>query len=567
MATRQIKELFNGRYFDIPKYQRGYAWDKKNVRELFDDVYESLETDSNHYIGTVVLSKHPKNPELYYVVDGQQRITTITMIFNALIHQLPTKDSEYYHRFYIEEERHRLKPLGKDKDFFLSLLSHKNVEPENKSQRLLKEAYEEIRSVVTREKDKLKLLKAMEKLEMMEFIESSEGDAIRIFQTVNDRGKPLSNMEKAKSLLIYFSNRYLDKRLDDRVNDVFGQIFEMYDDIKGLGEYLEINLISNKDFNEDNIMRYHFVSFSEEDYDATAAYVLDFLKRNLTQLRNDGRKSNFTNLGVFIEEYIESLHQFFKALKVIIKRASKHADYFRLFNLLGLSATLYPLITKLETLGILDKKLTGKKFEQFTFLDLIELIDVRVYKTKGTDPRADISRIACQLDSSWTPKQIQDWLLSYNQSKMPKETFQSYLKADVYGNRALPHIFIDISEYLEGRKYTFDELDRLARTTPTIEHILSQTPKFSPRSFGFKDQEEFIEYQHRLGNLAVLEEKINKAVQNKNPSDKVSSYDRSAFKVAKVMSSRIAKNKQFTKNDIEQRTEELTDYCTDRWWC
>jgi len=38
--------------FDIPKYQRGFAWENKNIRELFDDVHESLETDSNHYIGT-----------------------------------------------------------------------------------------------------------------------------------------------------------------------------------------------------------------------------------------------------------------------------------------------------------------------------------------------------------------------------------------------------------------------------------------------------------------------------------------------------------------------------------
>ena len=567
MATRQIKELFNGRYFDIPKYQRGYAWAKKNVRELFDDVYEAIETDSNHYIGTVVLSKHPKISELYYVVDGQQRITTITMIFNALIRQLPKKDSEWYHRFYIKEDRHRLKPLGKDKEFFLSLLEHKEVDPENKSQRLLKGAYEEILNVVTREKGKLKLLRALEKLEMMEFIENSEGDAIRIFQTVNDRGKPLSNMEKAKSLLIYFSNRYLDKRLDDRINDVFGEIFEMYDDIKGLGEVLEINLISNKEFNEDNIMRYHFVSYNDEDYEATAAYVLDFLKRNLTQLRNDGRNSDFTKLKAFIEEYIESILQFFKALKAIINKATKNADYFRLFNILGLSATLYPLITKLETLGVLDSKLTGSKFEKFTFLDLIELIDVRVYKTKGTDPKADISRIAYQLDSSWTQKQIQEELIRYNQSKMSKETFQLYLKSDIYGNRALPHIFIEYSAHLEGRKYTFAELGRLAKTSPTIEHILSQTPKFSPRSFGFKSREEFIEYEHRLGNLTVLEEKINGAVQNKNPSDKVSSYDRSTFKITKVLSSRIAKNKQFTKTDIEQRTEEFTEYCTDRWWC
>lgn len=323
MATRRIKELFNGRYFDIPKYQRGYAWEKKNVRELFDDVYESLETNSNHYIGTIVLSKHPKNPELYYVVDGQQRIVTVTMIFNAIIQQLPKKDSEYYHRFYIKEGRHRVELLGKDKDFFQALLSHKNREPGNKSQRFLQDAYEEIRTTIAGEKDRIKLLKAIEKLEMMEFIENSEGDAIRIFQTVNDRGKPLSNMEKAKSLLIYFSNRYLDKRLDDRVNEIFGEIFEMYDDIKGLGEQLAINLISNKEFNEDNIMRYHFVTFSEENYDATASYVLDYLKRNLSQLRNDGRKSNFTKLEDFIQSYIEAFTIFSRHCEPLLKELQK----------------------------------------------------------------------------------------------------------------------------------------------------------------------------------------------------------------------------------------------------
>ena len=144
MATKQIKELFNGRYFEIPKYQRGYAWENKNVRELFDDIYESLETDSNHYIGTIVLSEHLKATDLYYVVDGQQRITTITMIINAIIQLLPKKDSEYYHRFYIEEVQHRLKMLGQDQRFFLSLLNRNEGEPENKSQRFMNEACYEI---------------------------------------------------------------------------------------------------------------------------------------------------------------------------------------------------------------------------------------------------------------------------------------------------------------------------------------------------------------------------------------------------------------------------------------
>lgn len=567
MATRQIKELFNGRYFDIPKYQRGFAWEKKNVRELFDDIYESLETDSNHYIGTIVLSKNPDNPDSFYIVDGQQRITTITMIMNAILSHLPKKDAEYYHRFYIKEERYRLKPLGKDKAFFLSLLSHKKERAETKSQRLLCEAYEEIKSVIAREKNKLKLLKAIEKLEMMEFTESSEGDAIRIFQTVNDRGKPLSNMEKAKSLLVYFSNRYLDKKLDDRINDVFGEIFEIYDDIKGLGEKLEINLISNKEFNEDNIMRYHFVMFSEDNYDATAAYVLDYLKAYLSQYRNDGRKSDFKKLLTFIDTYVNSLHQFFLALRSIITLATRKAKYFRLFNILGLSATLYPLITKLEMLGHLDSRLEGSDLSKYSFLDLIEMIDVRVYKTKGTDPKAEVSRFAYQLDETWKIKDIQDWLLDYNKSRMPKESFLSFMRADIYGNRALPLMFIDYSEHIAGAKMTYKELLKVSKTRPTIEHIIAQTPKFAPRALGFKNLEDFIEYNHKLGNLTVLEEKINKAVQNKNPNEKVPSYDRSDFGITKNLSSKIAKQKKFTKMDTQERTEELTSFCMDRYWC
>ncbi|NTU83366.1 MAG: hypothetical protein HGA45_29020, partial [Chloroflexales bacterium] len=126
--------------------------------------------------------------------------------------------------------------------------------------------------------DKLAFLKCVEKLEVMEFVENSEGDAIRIFQTVNDRGKLLSNMEKAKSLLIYFSNRSLNKKLDDEINDQFSTMFEVYDDIKIVGERINVTLIKNKEFDEDSIMRYHFVSFSNENYDPTAAYVLKHLK-------------------------------------------------------------------------------------------------------------------------------------------------------------------------------------------------------------------------------------------------------------------------------------------------
>lgn len=575
MASLKVRNFFNGRFFEIPKYQRGYAWDKRNVRDLFDDIFESGETLSSHYIGTFVLSKHPFGEDHFYVVDGQQRITTIALIINEAIKYLSEPDAAFYRRFYIaekddsgEKELFRLRTLGKDNDYFSSLLRDQICEPQNKSQRLLQEAYEEIQTTVTRISDRQGFLRSIENLEIMEFIEQSEGDAIRIFQTVNDRGKPLSNMEKAKSLLIYFSNRYLEKRLDDEINNLFGEIFEIYDDVKQIGETQNINLIKGSDFDEDNIMRYHFVSYCNENYDATAQYVLRYLKNSLSKLRNEGRGNNdFDDMENFINDYTGGLYDFFYSLREILKRTLEREKYCKIFTILGPSATLYPLLVKLEMLGKLDTGLPKKALRDYTFLDLLEIIDVRIYKTRGTDPRAEISRFTTELDETWSDERLLDWLLWYNQRWMPKEEFLTKLNGHIYGNRALAHMLVDYCEFSEAARYTMPKLRKIIDEDPTIEHILSQTPKFSFESAGFRNNEQFLEYQDTLGNLTILERRLNSAAQNKVPIDKVRIYDDSLFKMSRVSSSSIDERGGFGKSDIEERKKEIADYLVERWWC
>jgi hypothetical protein len=567
MAERRIQDTFNRRFFDIPKYQRGFAWERTQVRELYEDITESIETKSEHYLGTLVLSQNPNEEDHYYIVDGQQRIITITLFVNEIIKHLSRHDKAFYRRFYIAEgdNQYRLRTLGKDRQYLYDLLKGKVNLPQNKSQRLLREAYEEIKNIVNGLSDKKTFLNYIERLEVMEFIEQSEGDAIRIFQTVNDRGKPLSNMEKAKSLLIYFSNRYLGKKLDDRINDIFGDIFENYDDIKHIGEKEGVDLISGKNFNEDSIMRQHFVTFSDEYYDATAEYVLDYLKKNLMNLRNeDDRRKKMED---FISSYAESLLQYFISLKNILVRVSKNSKYYRFFVTLGPSTYLYPLIVKLVTLGKLSQKLPGREFVRYTFLDLVELIDVRIYKTKGTDPRADISRFAYQLDNKWADEDIRDWLLDYNRSWMPKGTFEAFLQDWIYGNQALVHIFTRYCEKLQNRLFTLNELKALEKMSPTIEHILSHEPKFSFKSVGFKNSDDFEAYENTLGNLSLVEKSINSAAQNKMPLEKVTNYDTSKYKMTQILATSVNAKKNFSKQDIIKRTGELANYILETWWC
>ena len=66
MANKRIKDFFNSKFFEIPKYQRGYAWEKSNVRDLFEDIQEAIEVKANHYIGTIVLSETDRN-DCFYV--------------------------------------------------------------------------------------------------------------------------------------------------------------------------------------------------------------------------------------------------------------------------------------------------------------------------------------------------------------------------------------------------------------------------------------------------------------------------------------------------------------------
>lgn len=84
MATQTIEQFFTGKTLGIPAYQRDYAWTTGNIDDLFEDIEEAMELGSGHYLGTFILSQTGKTAPVN-VVDGQQRLTTLTMLLDALI--------------------------------------------------------------------------------------------------------------------------------------------------------------------------------------------------------------------------------------------------------------------------------------------------------------------------------------------------------------------------------------------------------------------------------------------------------------------------------------------------
>ncbi len=86
-----IKNLLS-KELNIPNYQRPYKWTRKNISDLFCDIDTAISdsrrsdyTDFKYRVGSVILhkNKETKNEETYDIVDGQQRLITLSLILNA----------------------------------------------------------------------------------------------------------------------------------------------------------------------------------------------------------------------------------------------------------------------------------------------------------------------------------------------------------------------------------------------------------------------------------------------------------------------------------------------------
>ena len=93
--------LFTGRLFRIPQYQRSYSWERKHRTDLFEDIETSLANEKEHFMATIVGLRQKKtatialqNHNFVDIVDGQQRITTLIILYRAISKALSETNDE-----------------------------------------------------------------------------------------------------------------------------------------------------------------------------------------------------------------------------------------------------------------------------------------------------------------------------------------------------------------------------------------------------------------------------------------------------------------------------------------
>ena len=249
--------LFANKCFRIPNYQRGYAWGESQLNDLWDDIMDIQKngpTYRPHYTGAITLQQIDVNDltpaekklsstgmEYYNVVDGQQRLTTIVIMLNALKNKITTGKKQLINN-YIVTNNNVCRFMYSDTNGNSYRFFMKNIIGETNILPFVPTTYTANLEFASSFFDKS--FSALKPKELKEFQEKlltalvfdtkyiqNNLDVQAVFETMNNRGKPLTTLEKLKNRLLYMTSKFdpasVDvKQLSDDINNSWGLIYE-----------------------------------------------------------------------------------------------------------------------------------------------------------------------------------------------------------------------------------------------------------------------------------------------------------------------------------------------------
>lgn len=250
--SRTVQELLNidqNVVYKVPRYQREYSWQRSQWDALFDDLIDS-DRSQGHFLGTIICvnqSVDTTDASVLELIDGQQRMTTLSLLLAALLKALNAHDADLdddgradvvnlrRHLAYAKNpSRPRLIPQhqSRNHDDFLNVLADagtgvKAPETSNVGNRRIMKAYRHfqnrIASIVgesTSEEAAATILDILEKVRRAIIVKievGSASDAYVLFESLNNRGLPLTPIDLIKNTLL----AYTDTDGDQGIENVF----------------------------------------------------------------------------------------------------------------------------------------------------------------------------------------------------------------------------------------------------------------------------------------------------------------------------------------------------------
>ena len=241
-----ISKIFTEKLFRIPDYQRGYAWKERQLKDFWNDI-QQLDKDKNHYVGVLTLENvseanyklwkddtwiiESKSFEPFYIVDGQQRLTTTIILIQSIVERIGkdgilnyTSSDEIIKKFIYESKDNGISKsyiFGYEVDNPSHEFLKKNIFQDSSDNSDLpqetiythnlefsKKFFTEKLKELSHEEIELIYKKITQHLLFNIYSMSEDIDVYVAFETMNNRGKPLSHLELLKNRLIYLSTKF-----------------------------------------------------------------------------------------------------------------------------------------------------------------------------------------------------------------------------------------------------------------------------------------------------------------------------------------------------------------------
>ncbi len=562
-----IDKLFSDFYI-VPNYQREYVWEKEQVQELFDDIYQEFESSPNdkladYFIGSIIVCERENN--LYEVIDGQQRITTIFLFLcaikdhcitldptiyqghiNLISGQLSSNDidskgdlvTRYRIQLQYEDSCDVLETIAKNKSLIKikSTISSKN----------LKAAYDKLKELINDEftDDDIGISKLKRfyhyfcKNVTLVRVKTTESEtALKVFATINDRGVTLDQMDLVKNLIFAQTSREEHKKITEIWKDIVDRLHKHK--IKPL-EFIRYFILAK--YNEKTGFRKSALS----DW---------FFGKN----GNSFHKYYQNKAVYFAQELLDYSKTYinFSEGKNPEGKANRH-----LKNITFLSSSL-----KMHLMVLLS----GKHLSPELFLELsrqIENITFIYYIVDESKPDQEKNFTKwCQIIRNISSDRgLSDFI--HQNIKTEKERlsdrFERKLNEIEYktrgrSNTLVKYILAKLNQYISEKAYGSEEkIEEYDTKQIEIEHIFSQKPDDEIKQ-SFDKSDEIKKYVNRLGNLTLLEKPFNAACGNKSFAEKKDLYQNSKYLLTKTI---VVKN-GFGKNTSVVRAIENLETFTE----
>jgi uncharacterized protein with ParB-like and HNH nuclease domain len=537
--------------FVIPVYQRNYDWKKEHCKQLYDDCVSVIKNNyKTHFFGTIVsiYNDSGRNRE-YLIIDGQQRITTVSLILLAIFNILKTDrlrtDSiikekimnQYLINQYSNDDRKlKLKPIKDDRDAFEKLFSSDDeyIEDSNITANY-KYFYNRI---IEGEISIDELYSAIEKLMIVEIeLKNGEDDPQLIFESLNSTGLDLSDADKVRNFILMGQSSQKQEELYNKYwhKAEKNTLFKVSDFIR---DYLTMK--ENKIPNISKI----YINFKR--------YVLD----------NDIEiETCLQDMLVFSQHYNKILTS-----NVGLKEANE-----KLKRINGLEVTvLYPFLLELlddhSNIFISDNQLVEA-------LDILECyIFRRIMCGVATNALNKVfMNLSKEIKKHNNYREQYVEVLKYilinkkSTQRLPnnEEFRMSFFEEDVYNWKSKNKLYLleRLENYDNNEKVDIEKLVESGELT--IEHIMPQTiNKGWKEALGDNFEEIYNKYLHAIGNLTLTG--YNSSLSNKSfieKRDMEKGFSDSRLKLNKYLSSLDT----WSEDEILNRTEILFNIASNIW--